>query len=62
MYLGHTKVVTHNVYAWVDAVDDQYQCVMAAGLERPRVGWGNVFSNNTCVEAGLRVYDYYEVS
>ena len=67
-YLGHSKTVTNNIYIYADAEHDRgHDQVMfysapwcqnsdGATLTDLPSGWGEVWTNNTCVSYSSRVY------
>ena len=69
-YLGHSKTVMNNIYIYPDAIrnyDNSYDlggynyfpyCANSDGASLDNSGWGEVWTNNTCVITSSNVYEF----
>ena len=57
-YLGHSKTVTNNLYIFPNKIKPFCANSNGASLTNLPSGWGEVWTNNTCVTSSSDVYHY----
>ena len=59
-YLGHSKTVQNNVYVYPDTNPIKPFCGVCNGASRDYLpsGWGEVYSNNTCLMGNPNIYQF----
>ena len=60
-HLGHSKTVQNNVYVYPDINPGKPFCGVCTGASRDHLpsGWGEVYSNNTCLIGNPNIYEFW---